>query len=203
MTYKVKTFADIKDVDWNAVEKAEIKRCLWENNEYCPRAYGKLAYIKDKGFYVKLCAYEQNPKADYLNFYDNVYCDSCLEFFADYSGKREKYVNFEVNSRGVSLIAFGDDDVDNRECITEYFKSIPDVKTKIYKDRWEVYAFFSLENIERVFPGCKFEKGYEFAGNFYKCGDETEIPHYGSYAEITPEKMRFHRPECFAKFVIE
>ena len=48
-----------------------------------------------------------------------------------------------------------------------------------------------------------FGHGYTFRGNFYKCGDETAIPHYGMWNPVGTENADFHRPEYFGDFVIE
>ena len=40
-----------------------------------------------------------------------------------------------------------------------------------------------------------------FTGNFYKCGDETEFPHYGMWSEAVSDTPDFHRPECFGRLI--
>jgi hypothetical protein len=34
-------------------------------------------------------------------------------------------------------------------------------------------------------------------GNFYKCADETSVPHYLSWSHISTNQPDFHRPEFF------
>lgn len=36
-----------------------------------------------------------------------------------------------------------------------------------------------------------------WAGNFYKCGDETSHPHWASWQPITADHFRFHHPPSF------
>lgn len=38
--------------------------------------------------------------------------------------------------------------------------------------------------------------------NFYKCGDETSVPHYVSWSPIEVENPDFHRPEFFGELVL-
>jgi hypothetical protein len=38
--------------------------------------------------------------------------------------------------------------------------------------------------------------------NFYKCGDETSVPHYVSWNPIEVENPDFHRPEFFGELVM-
>lgn len=37
---------------------------------------------------------------------------------------------------------------------------------------------------------------------FYKCGDETGRPHYGSWQKVETDAPDFHRPEFFESFEI-
>ena len=39
--------------------------------------------------------------------------------------------------------------------------------------------------------------------NFYKCGDETQKPHYLSWNPVKTSKPDFHRPEYFGKLIFE
>jgi hypothetical protein len=36
--------------------------------------------------------------------------------------------------------------------------------------------------------------------NFYKCGDDCDIPHYLAFSPVTTLPPGFHNPECFAVF---
>jgi hypothetical protein len=39
-------------------------------------------------------------------------------------------------------------------------------------------------------------------GNFYKCADATDQPHYVSWNPIKTEKPDFHRPEFFGEIYL-
>ena len=39
--------------------------------------------------------------------------------------------------------------------------------------------------------------------NFYKCGDETQKPHYLSWSPVKTSKPDFHSPEYFGKLIFE
>ena len=36
--------------------------------------------------------------------------------------------------------------------------------------------------------------------NFYKCGDDCDVPHYLAFSPVTTLPPGFHNPECFAVF---
>ena len=40
-------------------------------------------------------------------------------------------------------------------------------------------------------------------GNFYKCADGTDSPHYVSWSPIKTEKPNFHCPEFFGELIFE
>lgn len=183
------------------VKKAEIKHYAW-GSEYMPHAFAQLIKVNKKGIAVKLTAFESNPKATYTNYNDPVYKDSCLEFFVSFNLSSPLYMNFEMNSNGAFLSAVRTDRKNKTpiDQLTDITKII--VSTEKDNTKWSVCAFFPFEVIENLFGKCDFASGYTFSGNFYKCGDETDIPHFGSWSPIKNDKPDFHRPEFFARFVV-
>ena len=51
--------------------------------------------------------------------------------------------------------------------------------------------------------GEEVRPGRRAAANFYKCGDETEVPHYGAWSPVGTPAPDFHRPEFFGEIVFE
>ncbi|MCK7480493.1 MAG: carbohydrate-binding family 9-like protein [Candidatus Moduliflexus flocculans] len=49
--------------------------------------------------------------------------------------------------------------------------------------------------------GREIDAGCRSAANFYKCGDETEFPHYGAWSPVETPAPDFHRPEFFGEIV--
>jgi len=41
------------------------------------------------------------------------------------------------------------------------------------------------------------EAGARWRGNFYKCGDDTGRPHWGTWAPVGTNRPNFHRPSDF------
>ncbi len=167
--------------------------------EYRPRAEARLVYVPGDGFYSKLTAYEKNPCATYRDYMDPVYRDSCLEFFASYGP--QGYINCEMNANGAILSAFGPDR-NFRTPVREICGMIPEVKAKRYPDRWCVTVRVGQEIIKAVYGIAGFRPGDVIYGNFYKCGDDCEYAHYGSFAPVSAEAPDFHRPDCFAKMTL-
>ena len=63
---------------------------------------------------------------------------------------------------------------------------------------WCVKAVISTEKLKKLYGT---ESIRFFTGNFYKCGDETEFPHYGMWSEAVSDTPDFHRPECFGRLI--
>ena len=42
-----------------------------------------------------------------------------------------------------------------------------------------------------------------YYGNFYKCADKSQTPHFGSFSPMGSLPPGFHCPELFAKIIVE
>ncbi len=196
--YIIKT-VEGPEVNWNSVEPADVNTYRWDN-AFMPETYARAVVIKDKGIAFKAVCRETDPKAVYHNFYDDVYKDSCLEFFFGFE-RGGTYVNCEMNANGAALIGVGDkrdDRIPLDQLITP-----PNVGAVRGDGFWSVEVFFSLEVLKAIF-GDKVDlsKGTKMVGNFYKCGDECISAHHGMWNVVEIEKPDFHRPEWFGEFVI-
>lgn len=189
-----------KEIDFSRAEKAMISNYKWTEG-YTPEAYAQLICILGKGFALRMTCKEENPKALYTNYNDPVYKDSCMEFFASFNPESKLYMNFEMNSNGAFLSAVRTERA-NKTPIDK-LAELPEVKAVHTADGWTVEVFFSNGFIGKTFGKDSFAIGDSFKGNFYKCGDETEIPHFGMWSPIESEKPDFHRPEFFGKFIVE
>ena len=198
MEYEVKT---VGSVDWDNIPKAVIDSYRW-GRDYTPEAYAQLAYIAGKGFALKMTCLESTPKAVYEHYGDPVYKDSAMEFFASFDASSPLYMNFEMNSNGAFLSAVRKSrkektPIDRIVDISEII-----IKNTVLPAQWSVEVFFSVNIVEKLFGVREFPKGYRFKGNFYKCGDETAVPHFGSWAPIDLPEPDFHCPAYFGDLVI-
>ena len=189
-----------KEIDFSRAEKAMISNYKWTEG-YAPEAFAQLIYIEGRGFALRMTAKEANPKAVYTNYGESVYEDSCLEFFVSFNPQSPKYMNFEMNSNGAFLAAVRTERA-NKTPIN-MLAPLPKVKASKDSEGWTVEVFFSNDFIGKTFGKFCFVRGEKIKGNFYKCGDKTEIPHFGMWSPIENEKPDFHRPEFFGEMVIE
>lgn len=187
--------------DWSRVEKAPIACYKW-GRDYMPVSYAQCAFLPDRGLAVKLTSYESAPKAVYGTYGSPVYKDSCLEFFASFDPRSAKYMNFEMNSNGAYLSSVRTDKTDKKP-IDALTDELPDVKCEKGDGFWSVEVLFTAKFISDCFDETVLAPGSVFRGNFYKCGDETDIPHYGSWAPIDNPTPSFHLPAFFGTLVID
>lgn len=174
----------------------------WENDPpYRPATYFKMGVVSDS-LVATLKCYEENPRAIYINRDDPIYTDSCLEFFVAPVEGRDEYINVEMNSKGTFLSEFGKGKYDrvfvrtltDKAPLVEVFKG-----SDLMGSFWGVTVTLTKDFI------CELYKIDDFSfttvkANFYKCGDECEIPHYIAFSPVTTLPPGFHNPECFAIF---
>lgn len=136
----------------------------------------------------------------------NVHEDSCVEFFVK-QPDNDIYFNFEFNCIGICKAA---KHIKDRAHATNFQ---PEQLQKI--GRWsslgkrafnEMNGLFSWElcvsipfELMDLDPVNLPEK---LLGNFYKCADATEQPHYVSWNPIKTDKPDFHRPEFFGELLL-
>lgn len=190
-----------KKPPWDDIPKADIDCYQWESPEkYRPEAYAKMFFLRDKGVYVLLMCKEENPRTQCKSTGEKVYEDSCLETFLCFDP--EGYINIETNANGVYLSEFGTSRY-SRRLLSEFTKEEPIVKPIRDGEYWGNEIFFSNEIFKALYSSFNTVKSGIFRGNFYKCGDLTEIPHYGSFSPMGSFERGFHAPEKFAYFVVE
>ncbi len=203
-TYRVRSFpagTTASSIDWAMVPAAEVSHYRWYT-DYAPAVSARLVYVADFGFILRMECAESNPKAVYHNYMDPVYTDSCMEFFADWTGDG-RYINMEMNANGALLSCIGADR-HARTPVKDICGSIFPVVAEIKDTSWSVTAQISLSLLSAILgQSVEVTSGYTFRANFYKCGDETAAVHYGMWNPVMTEKPDFHRPEYFGTLVVD
>ena len=192
---------------WMEVPALAVEHYLWLANGYAPRVEAKLCW-SEKFLYAKFRVGEKRVRVRYTKFQDPVYKDSCVEFFIDaFPTKGLGYVNFETNAAGTLLAAFGPDRAHRRPLWPEDLAGfaveslIPGpVEGEYGAAEWTLEYRVPLALFEKLY-GQAIGPGHRAAANFYKCGDETETPHYGAWSPVRTPSPDFHRPEFFGEIV--
>lgn len=198
--YKIKTIHSADQIDSGNV--ADIAVYNW-GGEYRPVSKAILGFLPGEGFLLKIWSEEQNPRATFTGKNEGVCRDSCLEFFANFKPEltHSGYINFECNANGALLCCYGEDRYD-RKTVVEMGCEHPAAVPFRTENTWGYTLLIPLKLIKDVYGNADFHTGSKIRGNFYKCGDDTDIPHYGSYTEIQWDHPDYHRPEFFADMMV-
>ena len=214
--------AEVKKLDLNSTHTSleEISALLddqfpkllidtinWPEYSYKPDVKLAIAY-GDSEIFLKYYVTEDYFKAEMTQSNQNVYEDSCVEFFVSPSDDGI-YYNMEFNGIGSCLLGSGTGRHDSRRAdpeIISRIRRLSSVGTKPVAARegkfdWTLTVAISLKvffhhNISDL-------KGKSFRANFYKCGDGLKVPHYVTWNPIGTAEADFHRPEYFGtiKFI--
>jgi len=192
---------------WEGIQAAKVDHYLWLKNGYEPRVEARACYSPNF-LYVFFKAWEPQVRVRYTKFQEPVYKDSCVEFFIDpFPEKKLGYFNIETNALGTMLIHFGQPG-ENRNPVSLEELSGSEMKPSIKgptdgaygAEFWTLAYRLPLSLFEKHY-GAKPAAGQAGRGNFYKCGDETQIPHYGAWNPVLSVKPNFHQPEYFGRII--
>lgn len=202
MENRLQTF--LNSGGFESAEYIQLKSFHWESpTPYRPDTYFKIGVVGGDVTAVLKC-YESSPRAVFENRDDPIYKDSCLEFFVAPISFKEEYVNIECNSNGAFLCEFGKGKYDRR-LVSDLTALSPTVTPFFDKDEkgsfWGVEITLAKDFIADLYSVNKSDIDFDVVRvNFYKCGDDCEIPHYLAYSPVTTLPPGFHNPECFAIF---
>ncbi len=188
----------VRVVPWpayNAVPQTEVR--LWQSKT---------------GLHIGFRVWETNPRTEWRQHNEPVYKDSCVEFFLQpCPGSDPRYINFEMNAAGTLLLQIGSDRNDRQFLDPDGFyrfaiqvsgASLPQEQGHPPEPYWQVDYTIPFEWLTSLFPDFRPGPGWEMGGNFYKCGDETASPHYGSWSPVTSAQPDFHRSCDFGLLVL-
>jgi len=142
-------------------------------------------------------------RAIYSNDQDPVNEDSCVEFFCQ-APNSDKYMNFEFNCIGTckasKRVARNADVTPYSKEELSMIKRYPSLGRRAFKEmegmfEWELTVKIPLR-IMGIDPNNLPEK---IKGNFYKCADGTDSPHYVTWNPVQTPTPDFHRPEFFGE----
>ena len=190
------------DIVYNKVENVN-----WPNEfPYCPSMEFGIAHTSD-AFLIHYRVEEQSTRAVAVKDNDNVWEDSCAEFFISPAADG-LYYNIECNCAGTLLLGVGEGRNNRQLAASEITKLIDrwatlgrtPFDTRNQPAQWELalyipYAVFFRHNITNL-------DGLTLRGNFYKCGDNLPVPHFISWSPIGTPQPDFHCPQYFGELKI-
>ena len=185
--------------DWESSPVLELAHTGWLPP--CPITAKAQCCHDGDSLWVRMEAEEAPIRATLTGPLEPVCTDSCLEFFFAPLADDSRYFNFEWNPLGTLCLGFG------AERPTRV-RQVPKNPTELFcpspfttDTGWGITFRIPLSYIRLYFPG------YTFTGtaacNFYKCGDETDVPHYLAWAPLSCDAPDYHRRQDFGPVMFE
>lgn len=183
---------------------AAIDSFVWDVNGCKPESYAAMFAVEGEGIHALLWSFEETIRCECTKRDDPVYTDSCLELFLLPVNGDNRYINFEVNPKGVYLSQIGTCREDR-----VFIKELTDLEPVIYpmeieedgRKAWGYEIILSEGFVSDLYQTDFRINETTMKGNFYKCADAAELPHYGSHFPVKTENPDFHRPEFFGEII--
>lgn len=194
----VYTIPRMETPDWSAVPTAQLQHTGWLIP--CPVAAWFQACHNGEYLFLRLEAEESPIRATLTGKLDQVCNDSCLEFFFAPLMDDKRYFNFECNPLGNMYLGFG---AERPTRVRQIVKN-PDmfqIQPFTTEKGWGVTLAIPADFIRLYMP--EFQLSGQAAANIYKCGDETEVPHYLAWSPLTCENPDYHRRQDFGTLIFE
>jgi hypothetical protein len=188
-------------------EVHSVETVNWPEFPYRPDVKFRIAHGQDTIF-LKFEVKEQHIRGLETRVNGDVYKDSCVEFFLSVDGKRT-YYNFEFNCIGTPHVGYGPGR-EGRElidpAILEQVKvrsSLGDqpVDKKGNGQTWSLMA--AIPRVCLIHDPDLVLKGLKAHANFYKCGDETDEPHFVTWNPVGTGKPDYHQSAFFGELLFE
>lgn len=178
-----------------------IENFPWDKSGYRPRTVATLTRLPHS-LKVHFVSWETPVRAVQTQHNTDVYCDSCVEMFIQPDPEADmRYINFEVNPNGAVYCAVNTPGGDRVKLPVQVINTFQ-AKTAVYADRWEAELCIPAKVLQDVYPAYAHQAGTRIRGNFYKCGDKTEHPHFGCWQPIAWPVPNFHLPEFFGEIIL-
>lgn len=176
----------------------------WSNYPYKPISAINIARSK-QNLYLRFCVEGNSLKASYDTDNSPVHKDSCVEFFMK-KVDDPYYINFEFNCIGTCDAAHRLSREKKTAFTPEEYKSIiryPSIPRKTFDEKKGIHRWSLIVVIPLKLMGLDPENlPKKIMGNFYKCADETENPHFVSWSPIDLPEPDFHCPDFFGEIYL-
>ena len=179
--------------DWDVVPAAELRHTGWlETSDVTAKAR---VCLVGEDLWVRMEARESPIRATVTTPLDPVCADSCVEFFLAPWADDARYFNFEWNPLGTLNLGFGSQRPARVRQIVKNAEEVFGPHPFFTEGGWGITYRIPASFLRIYAP--RFQFGGEMRGNFYKCGDLTETPHYLAWAPLDCQAPDYHRQQDF------
>lgn len=200
-----------------APTRLEVDQALWTPPGVGPATHAELWWTPE-ALTCRLVTHETDPRTTYHQPNDPVHRDSCLEWFlAPWPGlpgthdsrvhesHGHWYLNLEANSAGTLHAAFGTSD--HRTPLDDELRALLTTVAEVADDHWSITWTVPVDLINRLgaeygLPEVVLHHDAQLATNLYKCGDDTDAPHWLAWNPIFRDTPQFHVPDQFGRILL-
>jgi hypothetical protein len=180
-------------------DRQSLDYVLWTKPVQTPQVSFSILY-NEKCIYLRYFVRESERRATVQKTNGAVWEDSCVEFFISLDN-RMSYFNFEFNSLGTKLGAFGTTRTRRRSLPVLVVETIT-TKVELVtiapgNFEWNLFVAIPLSVFQQ--PAGFSLTGKRVHANFYKCGDGLKDLHFLSWSDLNNAEPDFHRPEYFGE----
>ena len=203
---EVKQKFDEAAVAWHAIDQVN-----WASFPYHPLAEFRIMHSETE-IYLQFHVREQGARATFdYDAGSSPYRDDCVEFFMIPSDRDPSYFNLEMNCIGHGTFHYGPTRNERHRCGDEIVSQIRRESTlgsqafgmREGEQEWTL----TIAIPKRLYAQADLDltqfSGRTVRANFYKCGDDTAVPHFLSWNPVTTPTPNFHVPECFGEIRFE
>lgn len=203
------------DVIENAFESEKIEwnpiACInWPEFPCTPEVSFRIMHSESE-IYIQYKVRQQGARAVYdFDCDSQPWTDDCVEFFTTPSPTCGKYFNLEMNCIGHGIFCYGPDRFHRFSCdgpVVSRIRrhaSLGSTPINLKGDvEWNLTVAIPKELYSVAGDEIPPFSGRTVPANFYKCGDNTDTPHYLSWNPISTPAPNFHCPEYFGELAFE
>lgn len=198
--------ADWDKAAWKDVKPLAVEYYMGKEPEHQPKAQVKVAY-DDEALYLIWKVEDNYVLAKRTKHGEDVWRDSCVEFFFTPGGDPAErgYFNLESNATGVKLFGPHIPGRPEEPFTADEFARMTtasSLKGPIDPERatpttWTLEYKIPLSLLEKRAKVDKPAPGVTWRANFYKCADGSSHPHWLTWSPVHHPEPSFHLPQHF------
>ena len=193
-------------IAWHAVDQVN-----WPQFSYKPEVEFRIMHSETE-IYLQFHVRENGARATFdYDFGSRPYTDDCVEFFMIPSDSDPDYFNLEMNCIGHGTFDYGPDRHRRSRCGDELLHQIRRESTlgseafgmREGPQEWTLTIAVPKRLYAQSDLNLTSFSGRTVKANFYKCGDDTAVPHFLSWNPIGTPNPDFHTPDWFGEITFE
>jgi hypothetical protein len=152
-------------------------------SRFCPLAYARLAFIRGRGLFVDLQAFERDPEcSDQKELLNN----SCVAVSFDLSPEGGRTLTVALRADGMYQMYIDGSPVEAAIAVRA-FQALDELGIS-----WNIRFYLPTELLSRYFSVSEIKAGHKIKGNIYKFQRAGKFSHMGAAADLKSDSIFCH-----------